>query len=107
MGALVYAKLGLQLLTESGAIEEVRGSVVDVYWQEGEEPEPAELLYFGKQSVLEKKRSRLAEKAAHRSCDSTAVVRQQRTCTSCAEKENTIQELQKEIAGLKHTPERN
>ncbi|XP_064472592.1 uncharacterized protein LOC135387190 [Ornithodoros turicata] len=101
LSALVDPKVGLRLLTDSGAIEHMRGSVVDVYWKEGEEPSPAELLYFGKECALEKKRSRFAARTARGSCEYTGDMSQKSTCRRCEEKETTIQELRQEVTELK------
>lgn len=45
--ALVDTAIGFRLLTEEGAISELRNTVVDVVWKPGEPPAPAKLLDFG------------------------------------------------------------
>ncbi|XP_077502546.1 uncharacterized protein LOC144132487 [Amblyomma americanum] len=61
--SLADPAIGIRLLTEEGAIKQLKGSVVSVFWKEGEQPAKAELLYLGKQASLEKKRAKLAAEA--------------------------------------------
>lgn len=46
--AIVNPAVGLRLLSERGAILELRNTVVDVKWMAAEEPSPAKLIDFGK-----------------------------------------------------------
>ncbi|KAK8766997.1 hypothetical protein V5799_006221 [Amblyomma americanum] len=45
--SLADPAIGIRLLTEEGAIKQLKGSVVSVFWKEGEQPAKAELLYLG------------------------------------------------------------
>lgn len=60
---LVDPSVGCRLLTEANGMDDLKGTVVDMYWKQGEEPAPAELLYVGKVSALERRRTTLARKA--------------------------------------------
>ncbi|KAK8784174.1 hypothetical protein V5799_009459 [Amblyomma americanum] len=61
--ALVDAELSVRLLTEENTIKKVRGEVVSVRWKDGEAPAEAELLDFGSERSMEKKRANLAKAA--------------------------------------------
>ncbi|XP_077502218.1 uncharacterized protein LOC144113165 [Amblyomma americanum] len=58
------AAVGIRLLTQENAISELRGQEVRVRWQEGQDAAPAELLAFGKPTVLERKRKKIVAAAA-------------------------------------------
>ncbi|CAN8002664.1 unnamed protein product [Ixodes hexagonus] len=61
--ALTEVEIAYRLLSEENAIHELRGAVVNVNWETGEPPAPAELLDSGTEKVLERKRTRLARTA--------------------------------------------
>ncbi|KAL1457328.1 hypothetical protein MTO96_043520, partial [Rhipicephalus appendiculatus] len=63
--ALADPAVGLRLMSEAGSFDELRGSVQNIYWQEGHKPAPAELLQIGKPHALERKRAKLALAARH------------------------------------------
>ncbi|KAK8770614.1 hypothetical protein V5799_012921 [Amblyomma americanum] len=58
------AAVGIRLLTQENAISELRGQEVRVRWEEGQDAAPAELLAFGKPTVLERKRKKIVAAAA-------------------------------------------
>ncbi|XP_077498932.1 uncharacterized protein LOC144110003 [Amblyomma americanum] len=58
--AMVNTAVGFRLLTEPGAIDDVRGTIELFTWKDSEPPAPAEVLDIGKARVLETKRARLA-----------------------------------------------
>ncbi|XP_077495504.1 uncharacterized protein LOC144106531 [Amblyomma americanum] len=57
---MVNTAVGFRLLTEPGAIDDVRGTIELFTWKDSEPPAPAEVLDIGKARVLETKRARLA-----------------------------------------------
>ncbi|KAH7966084.1 hypothetical protein HPB49_013657 [Dermacentor silvarum] len=61
--AIEKADIGFRLLTEEGSIRRLRGSIVTINWESGQQPADAELLDFGSQKGMERKRAQLAKAA--------------------------------------------
>ncbi|KAM7303314.1 uncharacterized protein ISCGN_013276 [Ixodes scapularis] len=61
--ALDNPAIGVQLMSEEGAIKKLRRQVVDVRWKVDEDPSPATLLDFGSEGAMEGKRTQMAKGA--------------------------------------------
>ncbi|KAH7981344.1 hypothetical protein HPB49_023247 [Dermacentor silvarum] len=61
--AIADTNIGLRLLSDVNAIEKLRGSVVAVNWKDGEATADAELLDFGLEKSMERRRTKLVRMA--------------------------------------------
>ncbi|KAH7981878.1 hypothetical protein HPB52_001439 [Rhipicephalus sanguineus] len=62
--AIVDTSVSLQLLMDANAIVNLRGTVVAVNWKEGEPAADAELLDFGLERTMERRRTKLVRLAS-------------------------------------------
>ncbi|CAN7982138.1 unnamed protein product [Ixodes pacificus] len=62
--AVVDTQIGFRLLSEESALTELRGRMVEINWKNGEPPALAELLDFGTERAMERRRGKLALSAS-------------------------------------------
>ncbi|KAL3193935.1 hypothetical protein MRX96_000214 [Rhipicephalus microplus] len=75
--AIVDTSVSLQLLMDANAIVNLRGNVVAVNWKEGEPAADAELLDFGLERTMERRRTRLVRLASTASDSAEEVPREE------------------------------
>ncbi|XP_075732967.1 uncharacterized protein LOC119161495 isoform X2 [Rhipicephalus microplus] len=107
--AIVDTSVSLQLLKDANAIVNLRGTVVAVNWKEGEPAADAELLDFGLERTMERRRTRLVRSASTASDSAEEVPREENApneagaqCACSAsqqvkELENEVRELRKRL----------
>ncbi|XP_049527625.1 uncharacterized protein LOC125947255 [Dermacentor silvarum] len=100
--ALADTNVGYRLVAQEGAIKKLRGSIQDVFWEEGQ---PAILLNSGSPQALEKKRSWLVAGAGA----SISTAEGNGACSECGMQVHQLKEeneaLKAEIQSLKRLQE--
>ncbi|XP_077561141.1 uncharacterized protein LOC144175944 [Haemaphysalis longicornis] len=106
--ALVDPAVGIRVMTDDNALTELKGTVQDVSWKDGEQPARARILNFGKPAVLERKRAKLAAANAATSAEampSEQMEEKEGPCCACSSLVTQLEEenkqLQVEVAKLK------
>ncbi|KAG0426767.1 hypothetical protein HPB47_026140 [Ixodes persulcatus] len=95
--AVVDTQIGFRLLIEENATAELRGRMVDINWENGEPPALAELLDFGTERAMERRRAKLAESASDPCGD------EEFTATTAVQqhpKKQKVEELQAQVQVL-------
>ncbi|KAH8029251.1 hypothetical protein HPB51_024425 [Rhipicephalus microplus] len=96
--AIVDTSVSLQLLMDANAIVNLRGTVVAVNWKEGEPAADAELLDFGLERTMERRRTRLVRLASTASDSAEEVPREENAPNEqVKELENEVRELRKRL----------
>ncbi|KAL3186131.1 hypothetical protein MRX96_028254 [Rhipicephalus microplus] len=107
--AIVDTSVSLQLLMDANANVNLRGTVVAVNWKEGEPAADAELLDFGLERTMERRRTRLVRLSSTASDSAEEVPREENApneagaqCACSAsqqvkELENEVRELRKRL----------